>query len=596
MSSSFRAQIESDILEYQETHPTITNIHKDEWAFNYWVLDKLFFEEDEIIESKIIDYSDYGTDAYEFYEDTKDIYLIQNKYYSDDSIISADYVKNDFLIRTITALENGTYKKAPDLQNFFNKYKDDPDFTVYLQLFITNNRRCVEADEYIKEFNIKHPKYRAKIFYLDDIEERYYNEVKEVKKNLKITIESINNGTILNINNAAYKLANVIDAKYVFTPVVSAFKMYEDAIKQGYPIFDKNIREYLGNKGINKKIYNTLMDTTDRKNFFYYNNGITIICDKIDNTVTKAHSGTNLSVSFNIHNPQIVNGCQTVNSIYEVLKNTNPAELYNQFKDTFVMLKILQIDRISKEQQTLYQNIVKYNNSQNSIDEKTFVSNKGIFSRLQNEFEKRGFLLLIKQSDKNKFSNEYKVITKLKEVNSQRINRFGLTPIKNAKDVFIPLEKLLQVICAFASGGYTAYVKKSNMLKYNSEQYNTAINFIKSINSIDTVLDLYLLYKRAEEEKSKRADSRAPIPYYLIDCFARYECKERTAKLILPELSYNEKIEYLIKLYTAVTKLYANDYFDKYNVDYNKMIKQPIKYEILDKERVVSLEVIKSMM
>lgn len=592
MDSSFKSQIESDIAEYQATHPNIANIHKDEWAFNYWVLDKLFFEDEEIIESKIIDYSDLGTDAYEVYEDTRDIYLIQNKYYSDGSIISADYVKNDFLVRTVTALENGTYKKSPELQNFFNKYKEDSDFTVYLQLFVTNNRHCYEADEYIKEFNLRHPKYRAKIFYLDDIEERYYNEVKEIKKNLKVSIESINNGTILNINNTAYKLANVIDAKYVFTPVVSVFKMYEDALKQGYPIFDKNIREYLGNTGVNKNIYNTLMSQTDRKNFFYYNNGITIICDKIDSSVTKVHPGTNLGVSFDIHNPQIVNGCQTVNSIYEVLKNTNPTELYNQFKDAFVMLKILQIDRINDEQRTLYQNIVKFNNSQNSIDEKTFVSNKGIFSRLQNEFEKRGFLLLIKQSDKNKFSNGYKVVTKLKEANSQRLARFGLLQTKKAKDVFIPLEKLLQVICAFASGGYTAYVKKSNMLKYNSEQYNTAINFIKDVNSIDTLLDLYLLYKRAEEEKSKKADSRAPIPYYLIDCFARYECKERTAKLILNELSANDKVEHIIKLYTAVTKAYAKDYFAKYNVDYNKMIKQPIKYDILDNQRDILSEVI----
>lgn len=256
------------------------------------------------------------------------------------------------------------------------------------------------------------------------------------------------------------------------------------------------------------------------------------------------------------------------------------------------MLKILQIDRISEEQQTLYQNIVKYNNSQNSIDEKTFVSNKGIFSRLQNEFEKRGFLLLIKQSDKNKFANDYKVVTKLRDVNFQRITRFGLLPTKKAKDVFIPLEKLLQVINAFASGGYTAYVKKSNMLKYNSEQYNTAINFIKSINSIDTLLDLYLLYKRAEGEKNKRSDSRAPIPYYLIDCFAKYECKERTATLILSALATNDKIEKIIKLYTAVTKAYAREYFTKYGEDYNKMIKQPIKYDILDNQRDVLCDVI----
>ena len=585
MNNSFKSQIEADIAEYKEMYPNISNIKKDEWAFNYWVLDKIFFEDEEIIESKIIDYKDYGIDAYECFEDTKEVYLIQNKYYSESTAITADYVENDFLCRSIGALENGTFKRSTELQSFFNKYKDDSDFTVYLQLFVTNNIHNSEADEYIKKFNLDHPKYIAKIFYLDDIEERYYNEVKENKKNLTVSISSINNGTILNINNAAYKLANVIDAKYVFTPVVSVFKMYEAAIKDGYPIFDKNIREYLGNRGVNKNIYNTLINQEDRKNFFYYNNGITIICDKIDSPITKAQANSNLSVSFNIHNPQIVNGCQTVNSIYEVLKNINPSELYSQFKDTFVMLKILQIDRKSDDQQVLYRNIVKFNNSQNSIDEKTFVSNNSIFSRLQTEFENKGFLLLIKQSDKNKYTNKYKVVTKLIDSNSDRIRRFGLQPVKTAKDVFIPLEKLLQVICAFSSSGYVAYVKKSNMLKFNSEQYNTAINFIKKVSSIDAILDLYLLYKRAEEEKNKKQDNRAPITYYLIDCFARYECKERTAERILSELVNSNKIERIISLYTRVTKVYIKEYYKKFGVDYNKMIKQPINYEILDNAR-----------
>ena len=228
--NTFKAQIENDIHEYQEKYRAISNISKDEWAFNYWVLDKLFYEDEELIESKIIDYHDLGVDAFEIYEDTKDIYLIQNKYYSDSTSITASYVKNDFLLRAITALENGTYTKSEELQNVFTKYKNDSDFTVYLQLYVTNNIRCKEADNYVKEFNLKHPKYRAQIFYLDDIAEKYYNEAKEIKKNLTAYISSVNSGTVLNINNDAYKLANVIDAKYVFAPVVTVFNMYAKAL------------------------------------------------------------------------------------------------------------------------------------------------------------------------------------------------------------------------------------------------------------------------------------------------------------------------------------------------------------------------------
>ena len=40
---SFKKQIDSDIKLYQERFRFIANIEKPEWAFNYWVLDKLFF-------------------------------------------------------------------------------------------------------------------------------------------------------------------------------------------------------------------------------------------------------------------------------------------------------------------------------------------------------------------------------------------------------------------------------------------------------------------------------------------------------------------------------------------------------------------------
>lgn len=217
--SEFRKQIKQDIEEYKKSLSYIQNIHKDEWAFNYWVLDKLFYEDEELIEGKIIDYNDLGVDAFEFYEETKDLYLIQNKYYSNDTILTADYVKNDFLLRPINALKNGTYKKSEELQSAFTKYKNHEDFVVHMQIYVTNNKRNKEAESYIKEFNLKNPKYRAGLFYLDDIENKYFDETKQVRSNLSVQVESINKGTILNINTADYKLANVLDAKYVFTPV-----------------------------------------------------------------------------------------------------------------------------------------------------------------------------------------------------------------------------------------------------------------------------------------------------------------------------------------------------------------------------------------
>lgn len=581
--TDFKSQIIEDIREYQEEMPEISNIAKDEWAFNYWVLDKLFFEDQELIEGKIVDYHDMGIDAFEVYEDTKEVFLIQNKYYSDSTSITADYIKNDFLLRGITALENGTYPRSNELQAFFTKYKNHPDFTVHLQLFVTNNNRVAEADKYISEFNTNHPQYIATIYYLDDIQEKYYGEIKENRSSITIKIESVNKGTILNINSDSYHLENIVDARYVFTPVTSVYRFYREAIEKGYPIFDRNIREYLGNKGVNKNIYQTLLDSEERKNFFYYNNGITVICDKMYR-IEQQHADRRMNAVFQVDNPQIVNGCQTVNSIFEALKNIDPARLEEEFKDSFVMLKILEIDKNDENDQELYHNIVKYNNSQNAIDEKTFAANTSAFRRLQTEFEKKGFLLLIKQSDKNIFSTKYRVPTELRKANSDRLERFGLSSLTKVPDYFIPIEKLLQIINAFVKGGEVAYTNKSNMLKFNSTVYNAGISFIKSV-TIDDLLDLYLLYVRAEKEKKNSPEKRTPIPYYLIDGFALYECENRNKKRIHEALKDEETINRILHLYSIVTKAYTKAYCKTNDVEYNKMIKQAIDYDLFDTQR-----------
>ena len=297
-----------------------------------------------------------------------------------------------------------------------------------------------------------------------------------------------------------------------------------------------------------------------------------------------------MNAKFYITNPQVVNGCQTVNSIYEYLQNVAPSELEREFKDTFVMLKILVINRDNDLESELYKNIVKYNNSQNKIDEKTFVANTSVFLRLQEEFEKKGLLLLIKQSDKNKFSKKYKTISKLKELSCARFDMFGIDLPQKLESFYVPLDKLLQVINAFVSGGYIAYTKKSQMLKFDSKPYNTAVEFIKNDDvTIDLLLNLYMLYKRADQEKVKNDDSRVPIPYYLIDFFAKYECEDRNPSNISAQLDDIVKINHIIKCYTGVTKGYMNRYSNDYNVDYNKMIKQPVKYDIVDEIRKIAI-------
>ena len=590
--ADFRKQIEEDIRDYQARFDTIPSIQKDEWAFNYWILDKFFYEEDELIQDRIVDYNDDGIDAFEWYEDTKDLFLIQNKYYDSNSKLKLDYVKNTFLVTPLAILQNGTYTRSQELQTIFNKYKDDPDFVIHLQLYVTNDQTDPKIVEAIQAFNRKNsPKFFAEVYYLSDIESKWYGEPKRVTKTLSVTIETVNKGTILNINNGQYNLANIIDAKYVLTPITCIYRMMNLAKEKGYALFERNIREYLGNKGINKNIYKTLKDPEQRKNFFYYNNGITIICEKIgsqDNNVRKYNE--HISVGFKIDNPQIVNGCQTVNSIYTALQEyASDEDVEKQFKDTFVMLKILQIDPKNEVQKKLSKDIVTYNNSQNSIDEKTFVANNELFQRYQNEFEAKGFLLLIKQSDKNTFAEKYKKsseFSKFKGLSIERRQTFGLDSLKKINEFHIPLEKLEQVVLAFKLGGLAAFTQKKDVLKPDTSTYNAIVEFMRSPSvTTDILLNLYLLYMRAEKEKNALSRTgkykmATPISFYMIDAFKRYECKDDVTQSV-NQLATREKIDKLIKMYTGTCDMYANQFTEQKHVDYIKMIKLDIDYPLL---------------
>ena len=126
------------------------------------------------------------------------------------------------------------------------------------------------------------------------------------------------------------------------------------------------------------------------------------------------------------------------------------------------------------------------------------------------------------------------------------------------------------------------FIRFNNVTK----QYKTAVSFIKDSNvTIDLLIDLYLLYKKADMCKSESEENRFPIPYYLIDAFAKFECNDRTPQYIAEQLNNSNEIVKIIKLYTAVTKTYTSNFNENNIVDYNNMIKQPVNYQLLTEFR-----------
>lgn len=580
----FKDQMSEDIEILQHEWGYVdSNLSKTEYAFNYWILSRIYSLDEELIPECITEYNDKGIDCFVYFEENKELFIIQNKFYSDTSSVNRNAV-SDFLQTPLALLKANLYKKSQHLQNIFNNIKEDPAHKITLHFFATTDSKSGDIETLLKDFNRNSQGTEclvsAEYFDLSAVYELYYGKNYSQTINFTHNLGTLNKGTFASLREE-YGIDELYEAYYIVTPVVQLYKMLLSAEKKGYEIFEKNIREYLGNNPINNGIVETLRSKDERKNFMYYNNGITVICQDIKASQPDTQSGLRI---LPLVNPQIVNGCQTVSSIKKVLENISQNELEKEYKHVYVMVKALVIDAPEMpENKRFYNNVVKYTNKQNAISDKAFTSNMDIFYRWQEEFFKRGFILLVKPSDMNKYKQSLSSKSKadlLQKANAYIENSdFYLT---NYNDLCIPLEKLLQVFVAFMKTGYFAFTKKNLVLAQGKDLFDNCSSQIYKYLTVDNAINLYYLYKKAEAEQ-KNGDKRNPIPYYIIGFLGTLvnvqstDNIKRSLDVIFSEKSIcKEAYKYL----TAVCKTYRKTYEKARegdpDGDYNIMIKRPI--------------------
>ena len=174
MDMNFRKQIEDDIKLIKEQYGYLDqNLNDDSYAFNYWVLNKLYSLDEEMIPNNVTDINDKAIDCFVHYEDTKELYLIQNKYNSSGVAVSRDEV-SDFLYTPLRVLLNGNYKKSQELQKIFDRAITDSEYKIYLHFYITNDYKSVDIETLFNEFQIEDARIQASIY-------AKYNTIDEIK-------------------------------------------------------------------------------------------------------------------------------------------------------------------------------------------------------------------------------------------------------------------------------------------------------------------------------------------------------------------------------------------------------------------------------
>ena len=163
--------------------------------------------------------------------------------------------------------------------------------------------------------------------------------------------------------------------------------LYEHA---GVRLFARNIRGFLGmKKPVNQAMTATL--NTEPERFFYYNNGLTIICDEAER---KSSQGRDI---LQVSNPQVINGQQTTRTLA-----TFPA----QAAKASVLVKVICVPRADPQNSAAFEElvsrVVQGTNWQSAIKQSDLMSNDRTQIELERALRKIGYLYLRKRQTKGK--------------------------------------------------------------------------------------------------------------------------------------------------------------------------------------------------
>ncbi len=194
---------------------------------------------------------------------------------------------------------------------------------------------------------------------------------------------------------------------------ITIAKLHKD---HGDRLFDRNVRYFLGlRKGsVNAGIRQTLETAKDRKNFWAYNNGLTIVCDKYE------FKNGNLKLS----NFSIVNGCQTTSSI----SGTESAAL----PDVKVLVRFIEAG------ERVVDSVIQYTNSQTPIRVWDFLSQDKFQKKLKKNLAdlskpylyvmRPGEVQRLTEPEKKKFRRDGKLQQIRHDLNAQYLGAFNGIP------------------------------------------------------------------------------------------------------------------------------------------------------------------------
>lgn len=231
---------------------------------------------------------------------------------------------------------------------------------------------------YVTIANELHPNVLAQAEELKNVVRRFYPAA-NVEVNFvgaDQLMELYNSDSEVNINlELADQPISLGNKNYVaLVKIGTYFKFITD--EQGMlrkPFFEANVRDYQGHNSVNNSIADTLNDNTKKEDFWWLNNGVTILASEITLVTNR---------SLQLLNPEIVNGLQTSREIFNYFsEKCEEVEKDNRH----ILVRVIKPD--SEESRD---NIIFATNNQTSIQKSYLRVTDTIHLQIELYFKSRG--------------------------------------------------------------------------------------------------------------------------------------------------------------------------------------------------------------
>jgi len=396
--------------------------------------------------------NDESIDAFFIDEENREINIIQCKSCENEKKLRA--VKKEwlsFLYVIEDKLKNNNFidkHKNSRIQEIAKEYLIYKDKGYKTKLYFFHLGKKVEHS--IKP-------YESKIDYFDyiSIKDEYEEYLSKLDRTEPPSIE---------INIGFDRIEPNISTHRTLVSIITGDEIIRLREEYRYKLFDKNLRFGLGLNKVNKEIINTA--SSEPKNFYFFNNGITI--------TSKGFRYRQTNGKLKIEFPQIINGAQTVNAIYSAYKQkenrlgrTNLKESKEEarlsFKDIKVLFRIIQDEEKDGKKTTNFEKkVIRYNNSQNSIKETDFYANNKEQIELQRLFSKFGYFYEIKRGDRKYLDDRNKEVHNLLKISKKEFEFW---------DYKIDIEKLASFWMAYKIDPSLKSATKSHIFGYANDKY-----------------------------------------------------------------------------------------------------------------------------